>query len=68
MGHYCHGCYFYGFGSGLAVGGGKLVVGGGSFGVIGGVFALVKDFREVMLTSPLNWPTVGVGGGGGSTQ
>ena len=29
-----------------------LVVGGGSFGVIGAVFALVKDFREVKLTSP----------------
>ena len=30
-GQHCHGYYFYGFGSGLVVGGGKLVVGGGSF-------------------------------------
>ena len=51
-GNYCHGLYFPGFGSGLEVGGGKLVVGGGSFGGHWGVFALVKDFREVMLTSP----------------
>ena len=37
-GQHCHGYYFYGFGSGLVVGGGKLVVGGGSsWGHLAGV-------------------------------
>ena len=31
MGNNCHGCNFFGFGSGLGVCGGKLVVGGGIF-------------------------------------
>ena len=33
------------------------------FGVIGGVFALVKDFREVMLTSPSELARCGGGDG-----
>ena len=65
-GNYCHGCDFCGGGVGLVVGAGALVVGGGTFcgDLGGGVFELVKDFREVMLTSPtehcapprLSWP------------
>ena len=35
------------------VGGGGLVAGGGSVGGDWGVLVLVMDFREVMLTSPL---------------
>ena len=38
------------------VGGGALGVGGGSVCGYWGVLALVMDFREVMLTSPLLTP------------
>ena len=44
-GQHCHGYYFYGFGSGLVVCGGKLMVGGGSFW---GHMAGVCTGREIL--------------------
>ena len=52
-GNYCHGFNFCGCGGGLLVGGGTLGVGGASVCSGWGVLALMMDFREVMLTSPL---------------
>ena len=53
MGNIVMAIVFFGFVSGLVVGGGKFVVGGGSFyGYFWRVFVLVIDFEEVMLNSP----------------
>ena len=61
-GNYCHGFNFCGCGGGLLVGGGTLGVGGGSVCSGWGVLALMMDFREVMLTSPLELAHCGGGG------